>query len=676
MARLRWVALLILVATALALLSPGDATSADPPVLPGPDLSFPVSTAVGPQIKPAAAFDPPQDRALVVWEDGRSLTDAADLYGRLTYPRERFASGDVPVAIQAKDQLEPEIAYNSSAHQYLVVWTDGLASENTWYIRGRRFGSAGSPVGGLLDIASATNYQVDPDVAYNSVDNQFLVVWSDGSINIWGRLLAADGSPLGEPFLVTAAPRWQFNPSIAYNPNLNEYLVVWHDNRNGEHYDIWGQRLSADGKLLGSDIAICTAAGNQYNAAAAYSPQGQRYLVVWEDCRAGEAFADIYGQALFETGAFSGSELPIAVAGDHQLKPSVAYNEALEQWLVAWADDRSGEYDIYARHVNSSGALAGDALAICLAPGNQREVDVITMEATASFFLTWQDGRNGEFDIYALSHPPLPEPTPTLTATETPTGTRTTTPTATATATDTHTPTPTRTASATATSTAAHTPTSTATLVPTATLTDTPTVTPSPTFTHTSTPSVTPSATSTTPPPPTFTATATPTATPPGDLILTGRVLAAVPGPLTGIAEAEVRVAFCVARTHIAWTGPDGSYELFLPGLYLNQCTFVTLSASAPGYQSVSFALSVADLRANPVRDLALLPEPTPTLTASPSPSATWTATPTASPSPTASPTATHTPTDTPTPTPSATATVHWRRAYLPLVVQQAFTSR
>lgn len=665
MARLRWVALLTLLTATLALLYLGGSTTA---ALPEPDLSFPISTAVGAQLKPAAAFDPPQDRALVVWEDHRGTPEASDLYGKLAYPRERFASGDVAVAIQARDQREPEVAFNSYSHQYLVVWADGLDVENAWYIRGRRFASGGSPVGGQLDIASSTSYQVDPDVAHNTLDDQYLVVWSDGAVNIWGRVLASDGSPLGDPFLVTDALRWQYNPSIAYNVNLNEYLVVWHDYRNSDNYDIWGQRVSADGKLVGPAIAICTAAGNQYNATVSYSPEGMRYLVVWEDCRTGEAFADIYGQRVFENGALNGTNVPIAVAPDHQLKPDVAYNSDLEQWLVAWADDRSGEYDIYARKMDWLGALGEVDFAVCTAPGIQREVDIITLEGTASFFLTWQDGRNGEFDIYAVAYPPLPEPTPTLTATETPTGTRTTTPTATATATETHTPTPTRTASATFVAISTLTPTPTA--LSTATATDTPTAMPSPTWTHTATPSVTPSATSTTLPPPTFTATATATATPPGDLILTGRVLAAVPGPLTGIPEAEVRVAFCVARTHIAWTGPDGSYELFLPGLYLNQCTFVTLSASAPGYQSVAFAVSVADLRANPVRDLALLPEPTPTLTASPSPSATWTATPTASA------TVTATPTDTPTPTPSATATIHWRRVYLPLLMLQAYAPR
>ena len=253
------------------------------------------------------------------------------------------------------------------------------------------------------------------------------------------------------------------------------------------------------------------------------------------------------------------------------------------------------------------------------------------------------------------SHTGTLTPTPTTTVTSTPSSTPTSTPTLTATLTPTCSATPTLTNTATGTPTATATIASTDTLAPTATHTDSPTATPTLTTTASPTPTATSTLTSTlthtptetattssptpTPtaiPPPTATETALPppthTATPiaPGDLIVSGRVLAAVAGPLTGICRAEVRVSFCVPVIYVTWTGADSSYELLLAGRYLNQCTNVTLSASAPGYQGVQFSVTVADLRANPWRDVVLSPDPSPTPTATLSPTPTVTSSPTA----------------------------------------------
>ncbi len=167
-------------------------------------------------------------------------------------------------------------------------------------------------------------------------------------------------------------------------------------------------------------------------------------------------------------------------------------------------------------------------------------------------------------------------------------------------------PTNTPTATRTATNTSTSTPTQTAT--PTATHTPTATPTPTDTSTSTSTPTATASPTGT----------ATETATPPGDLVLTGRVYDALGGEAQPIAGAVVAVAMCQPRTFSTHTWSDGTYDLALPGLYLNACVSVTLEVAASGYETWSEAVLVADLRADPVRAVGLMRPPTPTLTATP----------------------------------------------------------
>lgn len=143
---------------------------------------------------------------------------------------------------------------------------------------------------------------------------------------------------------------------------------------------------------------------------------------------------------------------------------------------------------------------------------------------------------------------------------------------------------------------------------------------PTPTPTSTETPTPTPTSTPT--PTPTLTRTVTPTPTegPPGDLWLTGHVCNAAVGPTPGIAGAAVSVVMCMPRFFETHTGSDGYYELLLPAQYANQCANVILVAAAAGYQSLVQSVAVADLRAQPQRDFALVAIATPTPTSTPRP--------------------------------------------------------
>jgi hypothetical protein len=124
---------------------------------------------------------------------------------------------------------------------------------------------------------------------------------------------------------------------------------------------------------------------------------------------------------------------------------------------------------------------------------------------------------------------------------------------------------------------------------------------------------------------PTPTATRTPTATatvgPPGDLWMTGHVYDAAVGPTPGISGAVVSVLVCVPHAPFSThSGVDGYYELLLPAGYLNQCANVTLLAGAAGYHSFEQTVTVAELRAQPQRDFALVVLPTATPTSTPGP--------------------------------------------------------
>jgi hypothetical protein len=284
---------------------------------------------------------------------------------------------------------EPAVAYNSLNHEYFVVWRGDddapplVAGE--FEVFGQRLDAAtGAPIGGrirLSDMGPDGNPAYDavaPAVAYNSTNNQYLVVWQgdddtpplvDGELEIFGQLIdAATGAEIGGDFRISdMGPDGDedhdaFAPAVAYNSARNEYLVVWYGddnafpNVNGE-LEIFAQRIdAATGAEIGGDFRISDAGPDsdpQYDAlepAVVYNPAADHYLVVWRASDdAGGLVVDefeIYGQFLDSAGAEIGpNDFRISDMGSDgnpafdAERPSVAPNAAGSEYLVVWSGD-------------------------------------------------------------------------------------------------------------------------------------------------------------------------------------------------------------------------------------------------------------------------------------------------------------------------------------------------
>ena len=152
--------------------------------------------------------------------------------------------------------------------------------------------------------------------------------------------------------------------------------MAWEDVANSANRDIYGRFISRSGALVRTPFAISSASGNQ--SIDPFNPiafDGANYLVVWRDERNGSANRDFYGQLVTPAGTLSGSEIPIATASESEQEASAAFDGT--NYLVVWSRDigpgfpSPDDWDIYARLVTRSGALAGNEFAITTAPGSQ-----------------------------------------------------------------------------------------------------------------------------------------------------------------------------------------------------------------------------------------------------------------------------------------------------------------
>jgi uncharacterized protein YlbG (UPF0298 family) len=314
---------------------------------------------------------------------------------------------NIPILRRSADQEWPAVAYNSQDNEYLVVWQDQRNIDTTRVdIYARRLAADGTAIGDEFAVTRQAFNQNFPHVAYNSTRNEYLVVWSDqrairstGS-DVYGQRVAADGTLVGSDIAISTALRPQLYPRVAYNPDADEYLVVWQDSRTSAatSSDILGQRVAGDGSLLGTNIVISDNSEAQNQPDVAYSPTSQRYLVAWDDERAVDVTGvDVYARLVTTAGAPDGASFALSTASISQENVSVGYNAAQGEFLIVWEDSRDfgiTSTDIYGQRVSPTGTLLGGNIPVSTGASKETEPALVFGSVLDGYLLVWRDDRN------------------------------------------------------------------------------------------------------------------------------------------------------------------------------------------------------------------------------------------------------------------------------------------
>ncbi len=196
------------------------------------------------------------------------------------------------IEISSNDRKEsmPDVAYNSQDNTFFVVWAAVPGEESQtadYFVSGRKIAGDGTPLGGPIEVLKTEDILFLPRIVYNPNNNQYLVIYCLGEsyFNIRGVILNADGRAVGGHFKVTDVPSNQFHYTLAFNPKRNQFFVTYNDYRD-EISDVYGVILDDTGRVVKEEFKISDAPGQQVNPVACYNPQNDTYLMNWEDFRA------------------------------------------------------------------------------------------------------------------------------------------------------------------------------------------------------------------------------------------------------------------------------------------------------------------------------------------------------------------------------------------------------
>ena len=182
----------------------------------------------------------------------------------------------------------PKVVWNSTDNEYLVVCSGEVDTLSfAWHeyeVWGQLLDSAGNQIGpddfrisdaGIdgdedWDAGALSTYYNSVSVAYNSVNNEYLVVWrGDDDISglvqeedeIYGQRLDADANEIGvNDFRISSVmpdftdSYYARSPDITYNPENNEYYIVWYANSNSYSQTNLGDEVYLQ-RLNGSDCS-------------------------------------------------------------------------------------------------------------------------------------------------------------------------------------------------------------------------------------------------------------------------------------------------------------------------------------------------------------------------------------------------------------------------------------
>ena len=267
------------------------------------------------------------------------------------------------------DNSEPAIAYNSLHDEYLVVWTDFPNMGAYMSIQARRVSGDGTLLSYFTIFHEFGSQCLRPDVAYSSVQDEYLVVYdctTSASIgfDILARRITWNGEDLHLPpyqeFRVGRpdASGDQGGPAVTYNENNDEYLVVY-GNSWPSHYDIDAVRVRASDGTQPSWSNIASGASQfRFLPDVAHCGSSNLYLIAYTYRPSPGDPGDILGKVA--SWNMSDISPEIHVCDDANNQHDVTVTATPDEFLTVWEDQPDvSTTEIYARRVANDGTPLG-----------------------------------------------------------------------------------------------------------------------------------------------------------------------------------------------------------------------------------------------------------------------------------------------------------------------------
>ena len=264
-------------------------------------------------------------------------------------------------SILSGDQLNPSVAMNRSNGDFVVVWEDDASSDDGTY-------------------KDASNKK------QNNFDIALRMFKRGGYANGSQKYLTADNS---------VSKGNQISPDVAMDSKGN-FVVVWADDANNDNdYDIRMSGFNSKGELLFSNIMVNeSASGNQTLPKVAMASDG-RFVVAWNDQQSGKNI-NIKLRTFHADGKpASGDKYLIDQSEGTRRNPDIAMDDN-GNYVVVWDSDSDNNkvYQMMAQKYDFDGNAIGKSLTVNIESTGQQIHGAVGMNAKGAFYVAYRDDRD------------------------------------------------------------------------------------------------------------------------------------------------------------------------------------------------------------------------------------------------------------------------------------------
>jgi hypothetical protein len=325
--------------------------------------------------RPDVVWNSTTNQFLVVWEGETNVDGEVEIYGQIVNSDGTLSGGNFRISDTGSDgdtnfdANRPEVVYNATDNEFLVVWESDETINNNIEIYGQRLSFSGEEIGTndfqisiQLPVNDGDYDARDPDVVWNILANEYMVVWqgemaTDEEKEIFGQQLSNVGSPIGANFRISDmgvdgdTGTSALNPKIEYNTNDDNYLVIWQgSNAVSNQYEAFGQFLDNQGLEIGTNdfrITYVTNTNTNYDAwrpKLVYNFTNNEYLVVYRSQYTVDGELEIFGQLLDNLGILKGTFFNLSDMGpdgdtNFGADDCVVATNGLGDYIIAWEGD-------------------------------------------------------------------------------------------------------------------------------------------------------------------------------------------------------------------------------------------------------------------------------------------------------------------------------------------------
>ncbi len=315
------------------------------------------STALG---APALAVDR-EGRFVIVWQDVRA-DEGGDIFVQCYYSDGTPRGDNVRVNDDSGVgvQKEPAVACHEDG-SFIVVWQDGRDLSDASDVYAQRYSSDGTTVGANFKVNEDEKHewQGSPSVSCDGIGN-FVIAWRDKrdqGFHVYAQRYSEDGVPVGSNFLVKDEGVGDYPPSVDCDSDGN-FVITWSAKRYSG-YAVLAKLYWSDGSPAGNNFEVhLDERGDSHPDVTMFEPDG--FVLAWEDTKHSDR-TDIYAQLYSRNARPIGDNVRVNHAGDTtaQLKPSVASNDSGD-FVIAWADRRTDDdIRLYAQRMTYAGSRIG-----------------------------------------------------------------------------------------------------------------------------------------------------------------------------------------------------------------------------------------------------------------------------------------------------------------------------